>query len=97
MMNTQTYGLTRKQCGVIFANIKNGNLNLPETFSKFMYNEIAEARWYAGNNDANTWMASMRAGLDAIFANDYEEANERLTSAMLVWNSRHIDSVKYAM
>lgn len=97
MMNTQIYGLTRKQCGVIFANIKNGNLNLPETFAKFMYNEIAEARWYAGNTDANSWMLVMREGLDAIFANDYEKASEELTHAMDYWNSRHTESVRYAM
>lgn len=95
-MNALIYGLTRKQCGVIFANIKNGNLDLPECFSKFMYECIADNKWHAvGTSKAQEWMSGMNAGLQAVFAGNFEEANEQLTNALKWWNRNHAEEARY--
>ena len=81
------YGLTRKQCGVIFANIKSGRLNLADDFSKWMYNNVADAKAYADNSHLKDVFARMRNGLEAIFAGNIAEAEQELNNAYNVYHA----------
>lgn len=80
-----TYGLTKKQCGVIFSNIKKGNLNLTEEFIKWMYNHVADYKHYKDSRTQDV-MDRMKKGLELVFAQNYEEANETLINAYTVWH-----------
>lgn len=75
--------LTRKQAAVIFTNYKSGKLNLKESAVKLLYNDCTldkngNAPYINGynNNMVYELIAGFRAVLDAIFANDFEKANE---------------------
>ena len=81
------YGLSRKQCGVIFANVKSGKLHLVDDFTRWMYDHIADNRIYADNAQMADVFNRMRSGLDAIFAGDLEKAATDLSAA---YNTYHI-------
>lgn len=85
-MTAYTFGLTRKQCGVIFSNIKNGNLDLADDFSKWMYEHVADYKKYADSIHQDV-MDRMKLGLEAIFSGSLEEANKELNAAYNVWHN----------
>lgn len=82
----KAFGLTRKQCGVIFANIKRGNLDLPADFAKWMYDHIEGGWCWSDNTQLADVYSRMHRGLDNIFADEIEEAQEALTEAYNVYH-----------
>ena len=80
------FGLSRKQCGVIFANIKSGKLQLPEDFANWMYKRVADAKVFADDSHTADVFSRMREGLDEVFAGDYSAATEKLTEAYNVYH-----------
>lgn len=84
-MSVYTFGLTRKQCGVIFSNIKNGNLVLEKDFSNWMYSHVADYKCYYDAVEQDV-MDRMKSGLDAIFNGNLQDAGKELNEAYKVWH-----------
>lgn len=84
-MSAYTFGLTRKQCGVIFSNIKNGNLVLEKDFVKWMYAHVADFKCYYDTIEQDV-IDRMKCGLDAIFNGNLQEAEMELNAAYKVWH-----------
>lgn len=82
------YGLSRKQCGVIFANWKSGKIKASDKMIKWLYNEIQDSRVLANQPDAE-FNKSMKNCIEYIFANDYESANASFDNAFGRWNILH--------
>lgn len=83
-----SFGLTRKQCGVIFSNWKRGNIEATELMIKWMYDIIQDSRVYITSSEAE-YNDTMRMTLDAVFAGEYEEASAMFKNAFSRWNAAH--------
>lgn len=73
--------ISRKQIGVIFANWKRGNLSLTEDHIHWLYNRCAEIRGFNDNNAFEDVLQRVKHGVDAIFAGDLAEAQEKIEEA----------------
>ena len=82
------YGLTRKQCGVVFANWKKGNIEATETMIKWMYDIIQDSCVYVTSAEAE-YRKTMKNVVDHIFAGDYESATASFQNAFGRWNIAH--------
>lgn len=76
-MNAYTFGLTRKQAGVIFSAYKNGKIDVTEEHISFLYNTVVDFKCYY-NSRYQDVMDRMKSGLESIFAGNYEEATESI-------------------
>lgn len=85
------YSLSRKQCGVIYANIKSGKISVNEKFVSWMYNRIADARVFSDNAVMVDVFTKMKNGLQAIFDDDFEIANKDLNLAFASYSVRYTD------
>ncbi|HZK27416.1 MAG TPA: hypothetical protein VFD00_07760 [Thermoclostridium sp.] len=86
MTNKYLFGLTRKQCGVIYSASKKGSINLTQEMISFLYNKVCDFRMYAtdATSDTRNKMSYMTDTLNAIFDNDYKKAQEYFEKAYAI-------------
>lgn len=82
-----TYGLTRKQCGVIFSNWKRGNIEATKEMISWMYDTVQDRSVLANSAEAE-FFTTMRYCLDHIFAGEYEEATASFNNAYIRYNAK---------
>ena len=67
----------------------------------YLYNNVADACMYNNNNNYEDFLYRVRCGIDEIFQNDYETAQNEIINAFEVltifFKSREIDSIKTAL
>lgn len=68
---------SKKQAGVVFANVKNGKLSAPADFAKslYAYADVYAMNWEQFEIDM---VNAIRDTVSAIFAGDMEEAQNKL-------------------
>lgn len=81
------YGLSKKQCGVLFGAIKRGQFKVAEGFINWMYNRIADQKCFLDNSVMVDVFASMKVALDAFFAGEIETAETEANRAYTVYTA----------
>lgn len=83
MVGKYLFGLTRKQCGVIYSASKRGDINLTPEIISFLYNKVCDFRRYYIDTTSETKseMQCMSEALNAIFNSDYEKAQRLIEAA----------------
>ena len=82
------YGLTRKQCGVIFKAWKNGEIKATEKMIKWLYDIIQDSSVLANSSEAE-YRITMKSCLEHIFDGELEEASSSFENAFCRWNASH--------
>lgn len=83
------YSISRKQCGVLFAAIKRGELVVEDGFTSWMYNEIADAKCYEDNSALADIFDRMHSAINSFFAGNKEECNETINSAFSIYTAKY--------
>lgn len=66
-------GISRKQAGVIYANVKRGTIEMSREAISEMYDRFV-GKVYVGSSDPTEKIAALRNAIDFIFAGQYENA-----------------------
>ena len=94
-------GISKKQAGVIFAANKQGKINIPDAAIKYMYNHFVDVHGAHYDDKECDAFDRLRDGIEAIFANDYEKAQEVIMSVFvgecIFFNSKEINELKIAI
>lgn len=88
----QLTGISRKQAGVIFANWKRGNIEATQSIISEVYN-YSEFRTVNAQQCECDMVDYLRECIDAIFANDYSAAQDRLDRFVAVRNLHYTPAI----
>ena len=88
MSQYYTY-ISRKQIGAIFANYKQGKLQMTDEDVKLMYDRFSEVRGFNNNANYEDALDRMKAAIDSVFAGDLEEAQTWLNGALGVYKASY--------
>ena len=66
-------GISRKQAGVIYANVKRGTIEMSREAVSEMYDRFV-GEVFVGASDPTGQIAALRVAIDFIFAGEYENA-----------------------
>lgn len=77
-MAVQMNSFSRKQAGVIYRNLKEGNLEMSQDAVSRMYDLVNDGSGIDHNGSINSEIQDLRLAVDAIFADDFAKAQKML-------------------
>lgn len=72
-----SWGLSRKQVGVFYANYKNGNLDLSDDVITYLYDYVADKKYYK-NSLRDDEFGRLRFALELVFEKCYHAASKEI-------------------